>query len=331
MALTNNLFGNSLEIVHDAADANVVTHDGIFHGDDIMSIAILSVMMATMRILRTSDPKKIAEAAERGAYIIDVGGVYDPASRQFDHHQRGFSEAREDGTRYSSAGLLWKELGELNCKSFGCLKWKRAEAAEIVDRILIRGIDAADNGQKLPGGGWSLYDFLGANNATRREVSIPGCLLADCLTEDAMFLETCDVARHILWRAVEKALSIVFGQHEVEKAVQAAVKGGSQIIEMDGFIDEWRETTIKTKEDILFGMYEDHLRHQWVVQAIPPSLDAMDAQRKPLPEAWRGLSGAALAKATGVQDAVFCHVAGFMCTAKTREGALALAKLAVEA
>lgn len=41
---------------------------------------------------------------------LDVGGVYDPQSERYDHHQKGFSEVFGLGfnTKLSSAGLVYK-------------------------------------------------------------------------------------------------------------------------------------------------------------------------------------------------------------------------------
>ena len=51
--------------------------------------------------------------------------------------------------------------------------------------------------------------------------------------------------------------------------------------------------------------------------------------RKDLPKAWAGLRDEELAKATGIKDAVFAQRNRFMAVAKTREGAIALAKIAL--
>lgn len=41
---------------------------------------------------------------------LDVGGVYDPKSERYDHHQKGFNEVFGHGfdTKLSSAGLVYK-------------------------------------------------------------------------------------------------------------------------------------------------------------------------------------------------------------------------------
>jgi len=66
----------------------------------------------------------------------------------------------------------------------------------------------------------------------------------------------------------------------------------------------------------------------WGMQAVPKALGEF-ANRRDLPAAWAGLSGEDLAAATGVPDAVFAHGARFYASAGSRDGILALARLAL--
>jgi uncharacterized UPF0160 family protein len=68
----------------------------------------------------------------------------------------------------------------------------------------------------------------------------------------------------------------------------------------------------------------------WMVDAAPPELGSF-AQRLPLPEAWAGLEGAALAAVSGVADAVFVHVRRFVGAARSRAGAIEMAHRALAA
>ena len=72
---------------------------------------------------------------------VDVGGRHDPASGDFDHHQKGGAGERENGIRYASFGLVWREYGERLAGS--------AEAAAAIDERLVCGVDANDVGQTL--------------------------------------------------------------------------------------------------------------------------------------------------------------------------------------
>ena len=54
------------------------------------------------------------------------------------------------------------------------------------------------------------------------------------------------------------------------------------------------------------------------------------ATRIKFPESWAGKRDKDLAEVSGVSDSVFCHNGRFLAVAKSKEGALALAKLALE-
>ena len=88
-------------------------------------------------------------------------------------------------------------------------------------------------------------------------------------------------------------------------------------------------------EDAIFDLHLDQALFvvrpagdAWTCSAVPPDRGSF-AQRRPLPDAWGGLRDEALAALTGVEDATFCHPARFVCGARSREGVVALAKLAV--
>jgi uncharacterized UPF0160 family protein len=67
----------------------------------------------------------------------------------------------------------------------------------------------------------------------------------------------------------------------------------------------------------------------WMVDAMPPEPGSF-AQRLPLPERWAGLRDADLAAASGVPDAVFVHTRRFVGAARSREGAMAMARKAMD-
>ena len=62
--------------------------------------------------------------------------------------------------------------------------------------------------------------------------------------------------------------------------------------------------------------------------AVRPIRGSFD-QRLSLPDAWAGLRDEAFAAAVGLPDATFCHPARFVCGARSRESAIALARMAV--
>ena len=65
------------------------------------------------------------------------------------------------------------------------------------------------------------------------------------------------------------------------------------------------------------------------VQAVPVAAESF-ASRLRLPAEWRGLKGRALEEECGVRDSVFVHMNGFIGGHKTKEGALEMARLALQ-
>jgi len=85
----------------------IATHGGKFHADDAWAVAVLKVLFPEADVVRTREQARI-DAAD---FAIDVGGVWDPATGRFDHHQKEFDGARASGVPYASAGLVWREYG----------------------------------------------------------------------------------------------------------------------------------------------------------------------------------------------------------------------------
>ncbi|WZZ44545.1 hypothetical protein YC2023_040804 [Brassica napus] len=89
----------------------VGTHNGTFHCDETLACFMLrlSSRFSGAQIVRTRDHQVL----EKLDAALDVGGVYDPESERYDHHQKGFTEVFGHGfnTKLSSAGLIYKHYG----------------------------------------------------------------------------------------------------------------------------------------------------------------------------------------------------------------------------
>src|SRR5437867_3111886 len=102
------------------------THDGAFHADEVTAGALLLLfdLIDRSNIVRSRDPKKLALCE----YVCDVGGVYDPEIKRFDHHQSEYQG------ELSSAGMIWRYLNEQELVDEGTYTY--------FNRALIIGIDA---------------------------------------------------------------------------------------------------------------------------------------------------------------------------------------------
>lgn len=292
----------------------IITHSGNFHPDEVLGVAALRILFGKdVEILRTRDAVTIADKNKEDI-VLDVGMVYDADDNRFDHHQPGGAGQRENGIPYASFGLIWKTYGEKIAGS------KRA--ADAVEEKLVLSIDAGDNG----------IDTFQKANKHFKPYLFEGAIISFLPTwkekdvgVDQAFLNAVDFVQPILEREIVKAQAFIDGESEVEKAYQEAED--KRVIVLDNNYS-WRDVIAK-HEDVLFVVMNDGKQSTWAVSAVRK--DGVSFQsRKLFPESWGGKTGSALAEATGVPDANFCHNGRFIVVANSKEGALALAKLAVE-
>jgi len=83
------------------------------------------------------------------------------------------------------------------------------------------------------------------------------------------------------------------------------------------------------KTKILFVVYTDQ-NGMWRVQCVPVRPSSFE-NRLGLMESWRGVRDAELEGVSGVEGATFVHMGGFIGGNKTKEGALKMARLTIEA
>lgn len=292
------------------------THSGAFHADETFAIATLLLLYPNADVVRTRDPEILATCD----ILVDVGGVYDSEKGRFDHHFDDKRLMRENGVKFSSFGLVWKHFGSQYCRD--------EKAAAVVDRKLVQGIDALDNGQGenfvLPGvESASLALAIDNFNPTWIEV-------AEGRSSDDAFENAVNHAQTILYRASRKALADV----QCESAVLNASAGGESIVVLNEFVyrgEGWEPVAILADQRprALFCVFLA-TNGEWSAQAVPPVRGSRE-QRKSFPAEWNWKRGAELAAITGVEDAIFSHGGRWFACAKTKEGAIALATLAMKA
>jgi uncharacterized UPF0160 family protein len=289
----------------------VATHSGSFHADDVFALAALSLLGEPLEIVRTRDPEAMAACDAR----IDVGFRSDPATGDFDHHQREGAGARPNGIRYASFGLVWREHGARLCDG-------DAAVAERVDRSLVQAVDANDTGQAgvapvLDGvRPMTVSGVIGALNPTWEEDLTPE-------EERARFDEAVALAARILEREIASAAAQQRSVQLVADAIAAAED--PRVIALDRDVP-WKEVVVTTAPEALFVVYPK--RQGWGLEAVPRMLGSFE-NRRDLPAAWAGLDGPELARLTGVDDALFCHAKRFLAVARSREGIAALAEQAL--
>lgn len=289
----------------------VATHDGSFHADEVFAVAAITLLDEPVEIVRTRDRDAMAECDLR----VDVGFAHDPAGGDFDHHQREFSLARDNGVGYASFGLIWREYGVRVCGG-------DEELAKQIDQTLVQGVDANDTGQQVVTSviegvrPLTVNGVVGAFNARWDEALSPE-------QERERFDQAVALAAGIIERERASASSGLRGARQVREAIAAAAD--PRVIELEDNVP-WKSVVVPEVPEALYVIYPK--RQGWGLEAVPRRLGSFE-NRRDLPEAWAGLDGPGLAALTGVEDALFCHAKRFLAVARSREGVEALAAQAL--
>ena len=287
-------------------EANIITHNSVFHADEIMAIAIYS-QVCDLNILRIHRTFSVTTNLPEDILVVDMGGG------DFDHHQPGCNGCRANGVPYASAGLVWRTFG------FGLVD---PEVFEIVDQELIQGIDAMDNGQ-MP-----RANYPAENYNISRMISQMNPTWDSCMEPDSYFLQAIELASIALKNCIKNAKARVKAASIVNNAIEKSENG---IMVLDCYVP-WQDyifssTNPKAKEIAFVVFPSNRGGVNW--QCVPDAPNSF-GQRKPVPKEWRGLRDTELQVATGIKTAIFCHPAGFIGGAETLQDAIALAKLALE-
>lgn len=298
----------------------LITHSGKFHCDEVFAYAVLRLALDLRAaaqdhtLVRTRDPAVIAD----GDLVWDVGNLHDPAASRFDHHQRG-APVRDDGTPFSSAGLVWQVYGERAVRSLLPDSPFAAAIAAELDETVVRRIDEIDNGIVPARDTLGLAALIGDFNPAWDSPGADSPALVD-----AAFLQAADMAEGVLRRRVDA----VRGRLAAEAKVVAAhgASADPRILELDRGMP-WKGAVFAHELPVIYAVYPVP-NGNWMVDGMPPEPGSFE-QRLPLPQAWAGLQDAALAEASGVADAVFVHLRRFVGAARSRAGALDLAGRAV--
>jgi len=276
----------------------LVTHSGRFHADEVFAISMVK-MIEDRQIVRSRDDEVIKQAD----IVLDVGAEYNPETLRFDHHQNSFTEEREDGTPYATAGLIWRHYAKRIFASKG-LKgdYEIAFATKWVDDKLISDIDAVDNGlfQEDP----------------RPSVS----LLIAMMNESSDEPEKQEVA-------FNKALE--FTNDILENFIKAAITEAEVVVELEEYAKTVQDGILILDKNLPF---KDFIRsHTEITRVVYPRTKEQygvycNNKENHLPERFRGLRDTELNEVSGLTDTIFCHKSGFMAVTLTLESALFLAK-----
>lgn len=271
------------------------THDGSFHADEVTACALLLLFnkIDEDKILRSRNLDLLVNCE----YVCDVGGIYDPKAKLFDHHQQDYEGP------LSSAGMILNYLHHVQLIN--------SKERDFLDYSLIVGVDAHDNGKELHSKGVCTYSHIISNfNPIPHE--------SEAEVQDAAFHRALQFAKGHLERMWQRHQYI----WSCRQFVAETMAKDKECLMFERSIP-WLE--------IFFDM--DGARHparfiimpsgqHWKLRGIPPSLEEKMKVRLQLPKAWAGLIEADLKKISGIEGAIFCHKGRFISVWETKEDAL---------
>lgn len=243
------------------------------------------------------------------------------------------------------------------------LVWKRLYES------LIEALDGHDNGisaltfapdqpppqRNFSEAGFTLGALVGAFNPSWN-TPVPSDPAEAQAAEDARFLEASAAIGGHFSRELSYTVRSWLPAREVVAAAFAARKGPQRAAETgsETAVDErgrilvlarqavpWKdhlytleseaEAAGATDDKVLYVVYPEKPvpGAAWRVQAVPVEKDSFES-RRPLLEPWRGFRDEQLSEICGVPGAIFVHASGFIGGNKTFDGAIAMAKKALD-
>lgn len=271
------------------------THDGTFHADEVTACALLMLfdLIDENKIIRTRD-LQILNTCE---YICDVGGIYDPSQKIFDHHQVDYQGPM------SSAGMILKYLKHL--------ERLKPNEYELFNASLVMGIDAHDNGRDPLIPGYCSISHIVSNFTP---------IHYDCAHEEQ------DQAFHKALKFVYEHLHRLWERFKYTQScreiIAECMNKSKECLMFDQNLP-WLEIFFELKGEehpALFVIMPSG--PHWKLRGIPPSYQDRMKVRLPQPKEWAGLLEEDLKRVSGIPGAVFCHKGRFISVWETKEDAL---------
>ena len=281
------------------------THNGLFHCDEVVAVAILSLLYDNhIMVRRTRDPKVLAHCD----IVVDVGGG------QYDHHMKGGNGKRQNGTPYASCGLVWNDFGRKLLRKLKCPSEYVDECFFAIDSNYIEDVDKIDNGIAAH----SIFDFIPLYLPRWDE---------DFNIVEAYFWTAINCTKSLLYQIIKKQISEIKSNNLINSILSSNT---SRIVELPSQNINWRDIIIQYNElakqpvDFVVFPYPDG---GYAAQAVPPTEDIF-GKRIPFPKSWAGLT-TTLPQVSGVNTASFCHNNLFFVRAQTKQDVYRLCEIAI--
>lgn len=225
----------------------LITHNGVFHADDVMCAALLDSASDLFKCIRTNDPSRFMDMDN--AIIADIGGG------KYDHHQQD-AQVRPDGQKHAACGLIFRDY------------WKyifeEEKTANMFRDKYIIPIEDQDNGV--------------ASNPLSMMISTLNSLDD---SEDMGFDYAVYIMKTLILAEQKAEQKRIVGREYLQCALKEADRTGSKYVVLERFVP-WQELLVPSNAQ--FVVFPSK-RGGWNVQTIPTELGGREA-KKPLPTEW---------------------------------------------
>lgn len=299
-----------IKLTKNINEANLITHGGTFHPDDVFSTIFLNKMFPNSIVYRAT---QIPEKFNGNQIIYDIG------YGSFDHHGPN-AKMRNDKIKYSSFGLLWKEYG---LSYLSKITENYEKLWQIIDEKLVMQIDGIDNGNfpKIEAD----YKLMDLDNV----IDLFNKAWNENVDNDQNFQQACMIAELIFDRLLLKEKAKLEAQKEVETSI--AQNNHQEILILDKYMPyndalfESKNPAAATIKIIIFPSNRGGYN-------IKPRTISKESKELLVnfPKEYLGLSDEKLEQASHIRGARFVHINGFLASANTLDAALLLANQALE-
>ena len=268
----------------------VVTHDGIFHADEVFACALLCIAYGqeNVSIIRTRDNEVLTKAThDADVWVVDVGDDFNPYMLNFDHHMRDFNLTNSFGNKLSSFGMVVEALLVLNF--FTEVKESLLKFSNKVD-MLDNGIEVAED----------LRFISVLNSYSDNEV--------------INFYAALEVAMTYLRSLIN--------QWKEERIINMRLNDSLGNMTEDGIIYNTDYVPVDERANAIpeakLVVYKSKAG-TFNIQSVNVGETKDFSVRCPAPSKWLGLRDNELIRASGGLPLTFCHVGGFLTVTSTND------------
>lgn len=268
----------------------VYVHGGIFHADDVFSVAFLQLINPDIQVIRGFIPP--LETEQPDTLVVDIG------NGEFDHHTEP-REQRPNGVLYASFGKL--------VRAYGHLMFEDSDDRFIFDVKLVQPLDDSDNN--------------GTPNSLSRVIKNMNPNWNEDHSEEGrmkMFLKAVELAKDV----INDELCGFDAAHLAKQEVEAALGGIKDHVVV---LEEYMPFQNVLKDSDAVWVVSPSLRGGWAATGVK---DGKGQNKVCFPEKWRGKKEEELENL--VHGMKFCHASGFMATFETKEAAIEACKLSLK-